>query len=164
MKISVWLVFVFVMAIVHSFPVNAGDNFVQIKNKTPASESVTVLPLVALLANPEKYNGKEVQTYGFLTYSHHNAVLYLSSNDAFNFGQLNGIAVSKLDSGCSVRQRGTGINPSADKLKGLEDCDHRYVELEGIFSSRGMLFPMRCPAGLIEVREVIYNERKIKFR
>ena len=106
--------------------------------------------LVALLANPDKYDGKLVRVSGFLHHKFEDNHLYISKDDADYLLTENGISVS-YSKDLKTEPRGFP----------LEQYDAAYVLMEGRF--RYLRFPSRSDIGaiseLIDVTRIRRRDR-----
>jgi hypothetical protein len=107
----------------------------QASGKPPPGEFVS---LIALIANPEKYIGKQVRVDGYATVGFENNFLYLNPYDAQVFNTCNAVR----------------LYLTAEQSKRWHHIDHNPVEVAGTFACPGCgtyvlggFSP--CPYGLI---------------
>jgi hypothetical protein len=98
----------------------------QVVGQPPRPQHVSLLRLIA---NRERYDGKEVITQGFCVQSYENMGLYLSREDAFYDLTLNGLVLRE-----SVRSDVSGEAPTIT----LKKTHLHYVTVAGIFHKLGM--------------------------
>jgi hypothetical protein len=98
----------------------------RIVGQPPGPEHVSLLRLIA---NRERYDGKEVITQGFCVRSYENTGLYLSREDAFHDLTLNGLV---LDGGV-----GSDV-PGEDPRITLKRTHLQYVTIAGRFHKLGI--------------------------
>ena len=107
----------------------------QASEKRPLGQFVS---LIALIANPEKYIGKQVRVDGYGTVGFEKNFLYLNPYDAQVFNTCNAVR----------------LYLTMEQSKQWQHIDHNPVEVDGTFSCPGCCsYPpgtlLPCPYGLI---------------
>jgi hypothetical protein len=82
------------------------------------------VPLIQLIANPEKWDGKEVRVVGFARFEYEGDALYLSEED-----YLLGLSESSIGIYVPYVKYGEPLDASID----TEGNDRQIVEIQGVF-------------------------------
>ncbi|HUY26789.1 MAG TPA: hypothetical protein VMV27_05170 [Candidatus Binataceae bacterium] len=117
-----------------------------------ANEPLPVVPLIALIAQPQKYDGKRIVVTGFATMGFENTYLFLSPYDADEFTN-NALLLDFRSVDKSRFQRWS------------RELDHKTVEVEGTFYlPKNAAFWTGYPNGIItkitsmQLRDVLLME------
>jgi hypothetical protein len=121
-------------------PVVASPSGPQTSEHSPNSEPASV-GMVALLAAPEKYDGVQIRTFGFLRIEFEGNALYLHQEDYRN----------------RLRKNALELNLSAEQEKELMPLNLKYVVIEGTVSgNRGVVERGMYSGALGKVTRVEY--------
>jgi len=97
-------------------------------------ESIEDVSLVAVIANPERFNEKLIRTYGYFVHRPEETVLYLSRESAENLILVNSVVVDLSD--------GVGVSE-------VEKFRDKYVLIEGRFHENRPGGPVYMTSGAI---------------
>lgn len=101
-----------------------------------AEEGPQLIPLIAAIANSEKYNGRQVVLDGYLSFRQEDVAIYLGE-EAYR----NSLSTSAI-----------WLNLSQDELKELQKHEHEYVRISGLFDTSDKGNRSLYPASLRAVK------------
>jgi len=84
-----------------------------------SSDHPIIVSIIALIGNPEKFDGKRIIVVGFLSLEFESDILYLSREDSER----------------GIPKNGLWVERTKQMIRNIEQLDGRYVVIEGIFSS-----------------------------
>jgi hypothetical protein len=124
----------------------------QVAGRPPGPERVS---LVRLIADPARYDGKEVVTQGLFVWAYENTSLYLSRDDALNNLSYNGLVLAG-----TVHSSYAG----KDLITALKEGHLQYVTIRGTFHKLGRGHLSRYYSGTltdIEIQQIHRQADKI---